>query len=145
MMLRTRPHLRAGLSLLEVLVAMTIFLIALGAIAGLVDFGAERSLAATMTTLGTRLAQGKLAEIEAGLTAPNSSEQGNFEDEPEWSYSLEPGAQLAPNTYPVTVRVSRELGGRKYEVVLTQIIFDPAMQGKANAATKPTTTTTGGQ
>ena len=137
----TRPPQRAGLSLLEVLVALAIFLISLASIAGLVDFGAERAQAASMTTLGTRLAQAKLAEIEAGVSPPNSSESGTFEDEPDWTFAVEPGAALAANTYPVTVRVSREMGGRHYEVVLTQVIFDPAFQGKAAAITKPTDST----
>lgn len=137
----TRSPQRAGLSLLEVLVALAIFLISLASIAGLVDFGAERAQAASMTTLGTRLAQAKLAEIEAGVSPPNSSESGTFEDEPDWTYTVEPGAALAANTYPVTVTVRREMGGRPYEVVLTQIIFDPAYQGKAAAISKPTDTT----
>ena len=137
-----RPPLRAGLSLLEVMVALVIFLMSLAAIASLVDFGAERAQAAAMTTLGTRLAQSKLAEVEAGLTAPTSSETGTFDDEPDWTYTVEPGAALAANTYPVTVTVRREMGGSRYEVVLTQVIFDPAYQGKAAAITKPTETTT---
>ncbi len=136
-----RPHQRAGLSLLEVLVALAIFLMSLAAIAGLVDFGAERAQAAAMTTLGTRLAQSKLAEVEAGLTPPNSSESGTFDDEPDWTYSLEAGAALAANTYPVTVTARREMGGRKYEVALTQVVFDPAFQGNAAAVVKPTATT----
>lgn len=136
-----RPHQRAGLSLLEVLVALAIFLMSLAAIAGLVDFGAERAQAAAMTTLGTRLAQSKLAEIEAGLTPPGSAESGSFDDEPDWTYTLEPGAALAANTYPVTVTVRREMGGRKYEVALTQVVFDPAFQGNAAAVVKPTATT----
>ena len=144
----TRPPQRSGLSLLEVLVALAIFLISLAAIAGLVDFGAERAQAAAMTTLGTRLAQGKLAEVEAGLTPPGSSESGTFDDEPDWTYTLESGAALAANTYPVTVTVRRELGGRKYEVVLTQVVFDPAFMGNAAAVVKPAaataTTATGG-
>jgi len=138
----TRPPLRSGLSILEVLVSMAIFLISLAAIASLVDVGSERAMAASMTNLGTRLAQSKLAEIEAGLTAPGSAESGTFEDEPDWTYSVEPGTALAANTYPVTVTVSRDFGGRKYEVVLTQVIFDAAFQGKGTAAVKPTAETT---
>lgn len=126
--------------------ALAIFLISLAAIAGLVDFGSERAQAAAMTTLGTRLAQSKLAEVEAGVTPPTAAETGTFEDEPDWNYSVEPGAALAANTYPVTVRAYRDVGGRHYEVSLTQVIFDPAYIGKAAAVTKPTTdaTTSGG-
>jgi len=40
------------------------------------------------------------------------------------------------------VTVSRDFGGRKYEVVLTQVIFDAAFQGKGTAAVKPTAETT---
>ena len=138
-----RPRLRAGLSLLEVMVALVIFLMSLAAIASLVDFGAERAQAAAMTTLGTRLAQSKLAEVEAGLTAPTSSETGTFDDEPDWTYSLESGAALAANTYPVTVTVRRDVAGRKYEVALTQVVFDPAFQGNAAAVVKPTAPTAG--
>lgn len=122
---------------------MAIFLISLAAIASLVDVGSERAMAASMTNLGTRLAQSKLAEIEAGLTSPASAESGTFEDEPDWTYSVEPGTALAANTYPVTVRVTRETGGKKYEVVITQVIFDPAYMGKGTAATKPTAAASG--
>ena len=125
------------------MVALVIFLMSLAAIASLVDFGAERAQAAAMTTLGTRLAQSKLAEVEAGLTAPTSSETGTFDDEPDWTYSLESGAALAANTYPVTVTVRRDAAGRKYEVALTQVVFDPAFQGNAAAVVKPTAPTAG--
>ena len=94
-----------------------------------------------MQTAGTRLAQSKLAEVEAGVISASTSDNGMFDDEPEWSYSVEPGAATIPNVYPVTVRVWREVAGRQYEVVLTQMIYDPAQMGKAAAATPPTATT----
>lgn len=138
---RLRSIHRPGLSLLEVLVSLAIFLLSLVAIASLVDFGSERAMAAAMQTAGVRLAQSKLAEVEAGVISASTSDNGMFDDEPEWSYSVEPGAATIPNVYPVTVRVWREVAGRQYEVVLTQMIYDPAQMGKAAAATLPTATT----
>ena len=138
---RLRSIHRPGLSLLEVLVSLAIFLFSLVAIASLVDFGSERAKAAAMQTAGVRLAQSKLAEVEAGVISASTSDNGMFEDEPEWNYSVEPGAATVPNVYPVTVRVWREVSGRRYEVVLTQMIYDPAEMGKAAAATPPTATT----
>ena len=138
---RLRSIHRPGLSLLEVLVSLAIFLLSLVAIASLVDFGSERAMAAAMQTAGVRLAQSKLAEVEAGVISASTSDNGMFEDEPEWNYSVEPGSATIPNVYPVTVRVWREVAGRRYEVVLTQMIYDPAQMGKAAAATPPTATT----
>lgn len=140
-----RPARRAGMSLLEVLLSLTIFLLALGAIVALVDHGSNRAMDAAMQTTATRLAQSKLAEVEAGVLSPSAASSDTFPEDPDWTWSVEPGDAPAPNLYPVTVRVYRDLGGRRFEVTLTQMIFDPAQMGKAAAAQPPATgTTTGG-
>ena len=63
---RLRRPPRRGMTLLEVLLALAIFLLSLGAILSLIDFGVERGRAAAMQSTGTRLASSKLAEAEAG-------------------------------------------------------------------------------
>lgn len=141
---RPRPARRPGLSLLEILLSLAIFLLSLVAIGGLVESGSDRGMAAALQAAGTRLAQSKLAEVEAGAIPVSSGGQGTFDDEPLWNWSVEPGAAAVPNVYPVTVRVWREYGGGRYEVVLTQMIFDPAQMGGASEAAKPTATTSGG-
>lgn len=139
-----RPARRDGLSLLEVLLSLTILLIALAAVGALVNFGAGRGLAAHLETTGTRLAQSKLAEVEAGVIPVSSSESGAFEDEPEWSYSVQSAASDVPNVYSVTVRVSRPYGAQTFELELTQLIFDPAMMGDAAEAQPPAPATPSG-
>ena len=136
-----RPARRAGLSLLEVLVSLAILLISLAAIGALVNFGAGRGMAAHLETTGTRLAQSKLAEVEAGVIPVTSPESNVFEDEPEWSYTVEPTPTDVPNVYAVTVRVSRAYGLQTFEMALTQLIYDPAMMGDAAEAQPPTTAT----
>jgi general secretion pathway protein I len=140
---RPRPARRPGLSLLEILLSLAIFLMSLVAIGGLVESGSDRGMSAALQAAGTRLAQSKLAEVEAGAIPVSSGGQGTFDDEPEWNWSVEPGAAAVPNVYPVTVRVWREFGGGQFEVVLTQMIFDPAQMGDASEAPKPTTTESG--
>lgn len=132
---------RAGMTLLEVVVSLAIFLMSLVAIAGLVDFGSERGMAAAMQSTGTRLAQSVLAEAEAGALPVNTSSTGTFEAEPGWTYTVESTAAGPANVYTVTVTCVREIGGRRYDVTLSQMMCDPAQMGTAAAATPPLPTT----
>ena len=62
----SRPLVANGLSLIEVLLALTIFLLSLVVLGRLVDMGTDRELEARFQTRGTRLALDKLAEFESG-------------------------------------------------------------------------------
>jgi prepilin-type N-terminal cleavage/methylation domain-containing protein len=138
-----RRPARRGLSLIEVLLALTILVLALSAIGKLVDIGTDRGNDARATTRGTRLAQAKMAEVEAGLVGVSSETDGQFTgDDGAWSFQVIPQAAGPPNLYTVTVRVSRDLQGRPFEVVLTQMLFDPTKMGTA-AQAEITTANTG--
>lgn len=131
------------MTLLEVLVALAIFLIALVAVFGLVNFGADRGAVAAMKSAGTRLAQSKLAEVEAGAIPVSGGGSGQFDgDDAAWSWSVEPSAASVPNVYSVTVRVARDYRGHQFEVVLTQMVFDPTQMGTAVPAQPPQPSTT---
>ena len=135
---RTR---RPGISLLEVLLALAVFLLAIVAIGQLIDIGTDAALDANSQSAATRLAQSKLAEAEAGaiqLTGPSS---GTFDAEPEWSWSVEPTATDVKNVFTVTVTTSRKLRNKTFSVTLTQMVLDPQAMGQADEAQKPTTTT----
>jgi hypothetical protein len=110
------------------------------AIGGLVDYGSDQGQSASMQALGTRLAQSKLAEAEAGAIDLATGGEGTFEDETEWHWSVESTATQWPNTYAVNVRVWRDTG-KHYEVTISQTLFDPAQMGKGSEAQPPTTTT----
>src|SRR5438270_379146 len=86
-LLATRLAARRGLSLIEVLLALAIMLMSLVAIGRLVDFGADRGLDARLNTQGARLAQAKMAEVEAGVIPLEGTAGGQFDDHPEWSWS----------------------------------------------------------
>jgi Tfp pilus assembly protein PilV len=130
------------MTILEVLIAFAIFLFSLAAIAQLVDLGSRSARETIDQNTGTRLAQSKLAEVEAGVIAPSAGGSGTFDDEPDWQWSVESGGSPVPNVYDVTVRVWREVGANRFEVTLAQMVCDPLQMGTAAAAVSPTTTTT---
>jgi general secretion pathway protein I len=133
-----RPPRRPGLSLTEVLLALTILIIALAAINRLTDVGTASGRDAQFTSRGTRLAQSKMAEIESGALWPADSQSGSFDgDDGGWTYSVTASEDgTAPNLFLVTVTVKRD-SGRPFEVVLSQLIFDPTKTGSAAQAERP--------
>ena len=132
-----RSSLRAGLSLIEVLLALTIFLLALVVLARLVDMGTERELEARFQTIGARLASTKLAEVESGFESMTSTD-GTFEgDDSAWTWTMSAEAQAAPDLYLVTVTVSRDLKGRQFSLALSQMVLDPVVFGGAGEAARP--------
>ena len=134
---------RTGLSLLEVLVSLAIFLIALSAIATLIDTANTQASDAAGTNTATRLAQSKLGEVEAGLIGVADGGSGQFEgDDAVWSWEVTSAATGVINLYDVSVRVYRP-EGRPLEVTLHQTIYDPALMNNAATAQPPTTTTQG--
>jgi hypothetical protein len=119
---------------------MAILVLAIVAINRLVDIGTDRGADARAYTRGTRLAQGKMAEVEAGLVSVSSETEGEFEgNDAAWSFKVTPEPAGPPNLYSVTVRVTRVIQGRTVEVVLTQLIFDPTLMGSAAQAERPAT------
>jgi type II secretion system protein I len=137
------PFRRSGISLLEVMLALAIFLMALTAIGQLVDGGTDKALEAQAQATATRLAQSKLAEVEAGVIALGSSASGSFDVEPDWQWQVDMTQETAPNLYTVNVHVSRQLKNKQFEVTLSQMMFDPQQMGNASQAQPPQTTSSG--
>jgi len=129
---------RRGLSLVEVMLALAIMLIALAAIGQLVGIGADAGEQARSHARGTRLAQAKMAEVEAGVVSVQEAATGTFDADPGWQWAVAPAPQGPPNLYAVTVTASRDIRGKKFEVALTQLVFDPKMMGTAAQAERPT-------
>lgn len=128
---------RSGFSLIEVLLALTIFLLALVVLGRLVDMGADRETESRFKTQGTRLALAKLAEFESGAISLDET-NGTFEgDDSTWSWSASAETQSTPNLYHVTVKVTRDFKGQDFSVTLSQLILDPSLFGKATEATRP--------
>lgn len=135
---RRTPASRPGLTLIEVMLALAILLISLAAIGQLVDAGSDRGLEARFHVRGTRLAQAKLAECEAGVIDLKNGGGGTFDDEPDWKWEVTSTPDDPSNLYKVSVTVSRDYRGKEFSITLAQTIFDPAMMGSAAQAERPT-------
>jgi len=137
-----RRSRRVGFSLIEVLLALAIFLMSVVAIAHLVDMGMDRELESQFNIRGARLAQSKMGEITSGVLGPLSSlssNAGSFDNEPEWSWSMSASVQgNTPNLYLVTLTLTRDNRGQPFKFILNQMAIDPYTMGSAQPATSTT-------
>ena len=147
------PSTRPGLTLLEVVVAMAIFLISLGAIYQLVSLGGDRAVDVKVQSRASLRCQSKLNEVVSGLFPLSSG--GGYASDPD-------DTELPPLEYKIeadlngeftnlwNVKVSARIkspSGRTIETQLAQMVFDPTMRGSTldqpNASTLPTTPSSG--
>jgi general secretion pathway protein I len=129
---------RRGFSLIEVLLAMAILMMSLVAITQLVGIGSDDGLRARFTMRGVRLAESKMAEIEAGAIPLDSAGGGSFEgDDSAWSWTCDVSPGTAPNLHQVQVTVTRDFRGAPFEISIGRLMFDPAFTGSAAQAERP--------
>lgn len=148
-MTRLRP-VRRGLSLLEVLIALTVLLLAFGAIHQLMTICSEQALTIHQRSQAARLAQSLLAEVAAGsLPIQGTASGAEVPDDPDYTYTMSSEQNILAGLYTVTITVSRESAdGRKVEYTLRQMMLDPAFVGSnqdqaaINGAAETTGTTT---
>jgi prepilin-type N-terminal cleavage/methylation domain-containing protein len=137
---------RRGVSLIEVLLATAIFLIAIAGISVLTRVASDNAAEAARTNQCSRLARSKMAELEAGVgDAPLSGgASGTFAEYPTYQWQVDSVPVGASGyTYDVTVRVWIETGTmRPTEVSLSQIILDPAAMNNAAPISPPAPPTT---
>ena len=121
---------RKGLSLIEVIIALTIFLFAFVAIGRLVDISIDQAIEVDYQADAVRLAQSKLAEVSAGIVPMQSAGETPIEEDPDYKWSAEIANSSIPNLFTVTVTISRDRPGREpFTVSLTQMLLDPAKKG----------------
>lgn len=131
MYLPTRPASpRRGLSLLEVLVALTIFLLSFVAIGRLVTLASDRALDVEQQSQATRLAQSKLNEVVAGAL-PLQGASGSFDEDPDWQWSVDAEPGSVSSLWTVTVTVSRPSPDGDITSTLSQMVLDPSARGSA--------------
>lgn len=120
---------RSGLTLLEVLISLSIFLGALAAISQLIGIGSRAALQAQLRTQAMIKCQSKLAEVLAGVQPMESVSLAAIDDDNEnwkWSLNVEPGTYETLLKLTVSVQYSgaSETVGTSYQ--LTRQVRDPA-------------------
>jgi general secretion pathway protein I len=142
-----RPAARPGLSLMEVLVALAIFLFAMIALGQLIGYGSDRAADVRDLNRAPLLAQSKMAEVAGGAVALSSAPETPFEgDDADWSWSLDASSDGGiQNLWRVTVTVSRNRPGNdRFEYKLSQMVLDPSARGsQASGTTSSDTNGTG--
>jgi general secretion pathway protein I len=142
--LHARKSVRAGLSLLEVLAALAIFLFSLVALSQLIALGTDNARNVQWLGEASLLAQSRMAEVLGGSITLTSQSESSCDEDPDWNWSMDAQQDTAPNLWLVKVTISRNRpDGSKFESVLSQYIFDPLYRGATDGSDAASSTATG--
>ncbi|HZZ82523.1 MAG TPA: prepilin-type N-terminal cleavage/methylation domain-containing protein, partial [Gemmataceae bacterium] len=137
---------RDGLTLLEVIISLAIFLFSLVAIMQLMIIGSDRALEVNAQARTSMRCQGKLAEVMMGAEQANSSggTYTPYSDDPNLQYRVDVSDGPATGLKMIKVFVKADLGsGKTIESQLCQFALDPTIRGSTMdqpMATDPSTT-----
>jgi len=125
-----RKPRRAGLTLLEVIIALAIFLFSLVALNHLLSLSGQQVLEASWRSEATQRCQSKLSEVVAGAQSTSSSGWSSFTDDPDWEWQLNSTQGDVPNLWNVQVTVRHKRGNGTYaETSLSQMVVAPNYRG----------------
>ncbi len=134
---------RHGLSLLEVLVALAIFLFSIVALHQALNIGTNNAIETQQLQLAAQLAQSKMAEVYAGVVPLSSTPDTPFDENPDYTWSIDAQQSTLTNLWNVNLSVKRTRGdGTVMETKLSQMIIDPSLRGTSydSAATQAAAT-----
>lgn len=138
---RNPKLVRRGLSLLEVLVSLAIFLMSLVAISQLISTGSDMATDVQWLSRAMMLAESRMAELTAGSLPLTAQSETPCEEDQDFSWSVSSDADSAPGLFRVTVTISRPRSdGTRFETQLSQMVLDPTIRGNTST-TSPSTTT----
>jgi type II secretion system protein I len=142
---RSCYHRRAGLTLLEVMLAIAIFGMSLAAIGELIRIGATNAAAARDLTEAQRLCNNVMAEIGAGITPPEAASDTPVEGAEGWLSTVESQPleeQEGMLRVSVTVQQDPAHNAKPTKFTLVRWMTDPAAieAAKAEAAAAAATT-----
>ncbi len=126
---RPGPHSpRRGFTLFELVLALGLFLSALGVVAALVTTGMQASVRSRLQSEAVIRCETKMNEIVAGIE-PLAPGSGTFEDDARWSWAVNVAAGPQNDLLAVEVTVSRDALGSLGRVseTLIRYIRDPEL------------------
>lgn len=118
---------RLGLSLLEVLISLAIFLAALAALSQIGSQGMQVATEVQWESEAVLRAEGQMNSVLAGVL-PTQAASGAFEDDPRWQWNLTVTAgDLHPDLLRLDMQVAHlDAGGRQtYAFTLARYVRDP--------------------
>jgi type II secretion system protein I len=126
-----RRSSRPGITLLEVIIALMIFLFSLVAILRLVGMGNERARDIFDNEQAMQRAQSKLAEVVAGAQPLQSQAETEFTELPGWFWAIDVSDSDVDSVKNVKVRISNTTpsGQRRELLQLSQLVLNPTVRG----------------
>lgn len=139
MLPRLRRSTRSGITILEVLLSVAIFLGAMTAIGSLLTTGADSAIQAKLHTEAVIRCESKLAEAVSGVIELDAVSDKAFPDdtEPGWSWSLavDSGPHADLLALEVTVTHETTAGFVDAQYTLNRLVRDPNVYLDAEMAT----------
>jgi uncharacterized membrane protein YgcG len=128
-----RERRRRGLTLLEVIVSMAIFLMSFIAIASLMSIGQTHAIEVQLQATALQKAQSKMSDVICGSEALGSQSSVPFTEDltQQWTWSMD--AEQDPNVanlWVVTITVSHPLDNSVISVALTEKLVDPSIKAQ---------------
>jgi type II secretion system protein I len=124
---------RRGITLIEVVVSMTILLFSMVALSQLISLGSDRAMEVQQISLGTMLAQRKLAEFSIGAIPPSSVGYTPFEEDgmSDWQWKLEVDGNSINGLYnvQVSVKFAPQDAPPGLTIELGRMALDPTLRG----------------
>lgn len=132
----TGKPFRRGLSLLEVVLSLTIFLGAFAALSGLASSGMNAAVQARLKTHAVLRCESKLAELAALVEPLEPAVDMPFQDDPSWSWSMEsvPGPHVDLLLITVTVNYTGQSAFNSTSHSISRLIRNPVVFEEAAAA-----------
>jgi type II secretion system protein I len=129
------------MTLLEVFLALTIFVGALAAVSQIISTGTRASVQAELQSDAVLRAETQMAQIVSGAIPLTATSNAAFDDHAEWTWSLTvaTGPQLDTLQLTVTVDHKTPKGVVNGQAVLARIIRDPQVYVNAAAASSDST------
>lgn len=144
-LLHSRQGNRRGVSLLEVLLALAIFLMAFAALSQLSRTGMNAAVRSRLQTNAIIRCESRLAELAAGIEPLENASDQPFQDDPNWRWSLQIGAGPHPDLLLLNVS-TRYVGQNDYASTgysMSRLIRDPAVWDEAADSSSTTSSGTG--
>src|SRR5947209_4610441 len=111
-----RRFRRPGLSLLEVIFAMAIFLFSLAALVHLLSLANASAYEAKHRSIAAHLARSKMAEVRVGAVPLEAVSESDLEDDPDFKWSMEVSSGPTDGLSLVHLRVFRERGNSDHRI-----------------------------
>jgi len=118
---------------MEVLVALSIFLLSFAVLSQLISLASERAHDVELRTRAAQLCQSKMNEVTSGLVPLSAVGETPFDEDADWQWSLDAEqSSSVPGLWTVTVHVSRtNPDGPQASTELWGMLLDPGQRGNA--------------